>query len=984
MHKQSVAFAAIAVLACLLPSGSATAQMDPCPDGIGLYFDMAAMGNHITTAAPFTQFAAYLCATNITADSGISGWECTVETVGPVTAASWAVGHGGTNFLTAPNFAVGIGTVAPAPYTPSIVLATLTGFILAPTDQVSFRVVAIPTPSIPGHNGAIYAVGNNAFDIRPLYSSGGTDTEGYPYVCAAINDPTFLDTFTLRTCGGPPAVAIDTLQVYTPAGEPDSPLAGQAVTVRGAVTSPQDLFAPGLFYLQDETGGIAVRGFSAQATLHQRLEIAGLVGSEGGEIVIDASAIFEFGGTQAIDPEYMAMAALNYGMIGRLLRVEGVVIGRSDDRVTLYGGGRSLPIVLAPGVGISPESLAIGAVHAVAGVLRNAAGELQLWPRFAADIGLVPPLPYDWTVTVDAVAGGLTDLGNLLGAVATASDGFDFYEDTPEPPHAPSNYLTAYFHHPEWGLPIGDAFSRDIREPYDLYYSRKVWPLVVQTDQIGPVTLSFLPNIPSADYDLVLEDHAAGVTIFLLPELSYTYQSTGPSPRAFSLHVGRFYEVPDLQPPQRDVPAGWSLIGMPLAPAAPGTAASVILDDVQGPAWLFRHAGAAGYAPHAPAEPLSRGQGYWLANLDAFTWTMEGVRDLNDIDVPLAAGWNLIGHPLWFPLPLGDVKVVRAGVAYPYAEAVALGLVAGNLFDWNNDARDYEMTVELTAWRGYWLAAYEPGLTLRLNYRYLYGAKRPLAKVGQPLAPAADNWAVALRLTDGAGRSSRAVLGVAPEARDGFDAVFDLPSPPASPQGPAARLAFNHPEWGVVTGPYFASDMRDPETRSQIWTAVISAPQAGPVTLAWDLSALPPKMDLQLYLPSQNRVVVPSLRAQPNLVLAVGAEPLVVQLRTPDHLTGVPAPGVETALRCVPNPFNPTTRIEFTAPRAGRAAIVIHDARGREVRRLDAGDVAAGSHMAVWDGRDAAGAEAASGLYVCRLHLDGVRVGGAGKMSLVR
>ncbi len=187
-----------AVLAIAVP---AAAQIDPDGDSAGLYFDTAATNNCITTAAPFTPFTAYLCATNISADSGISGWECTVETVGPVTAASWAVGHGGTNFLTAPNFAVGIGTVAPAPYTPSIVLATLTGFILAPTDQVSFRVVAIPTPSIPGHNGMVYAVGNNEFDLRRLFNSTGYDEAGMPFFCATINGDCPVSTET-NTWGG--------------------------------------------------------------------------------------------------------------------------------------------------------------------------------------------------------------------------------------------------------------------------------------------------------------------------------------------------------------------------------------------------------------------------------------------------------------------------------------------------------------------------------------------------------------------------------------------------------------------------------------------------------------------------------------------------------------------------------------------------------------------------------------------------------------
>jgi flagellar hook assembly protein FlgD len=47
--------------------------------------------------------------------------------------------------------------------------------------------------------------------------------------------------------------------------------------------------------------------------------------------------------------------------------------------------------------------------------------------------------------------------------------------------------------------------------------------------------------------------------------------------------------------------------------------------------------------------------------------------------------------------------------------------------------------------------------------------------------------------------------------------------------------------------------------------------------------------------------------------------------------------------------------------------VSIHAADGRLVRRLLEADLPAGSHEAVWDGRDAQGAAVASGVYVSRL-----------------
>jgi hypothetical protein len=65
----------------------------------------------------------------------------------------------------------------------------------------------------------------------------------------------------------------------------------------------------------------------------------------------------------------------------------------------------------------------------------------------------------------------------------------------------------------------------------------------------------------------------------------------------------------------------------------------------------------------------------------------------------------------------------------------------------------------------------------------------------------------------------------------------------------------------------------------------------------------------------------------------------------------------------VPNPFNPTTRIAFELPRRGEAEVVVYDLAGREVRTLFKGELPAGPHTVVWDGRTNDGSMAASGTY---------------------
>jgi hypothetical protein len=84
----------------------------------------------------------------------------------------------------------------------------------------------------------------------------------------------------------------------------------------------------------------------------------------------------------------------------------------------------------------------------------------------------------------------------------------------------------------------------------------------------------------------------------------------------------------------------------------------------------------------------------------------------------------------------------------------------------------------------------------------------------------------------------------------------------------------------------------------------------------------------------------------------------------------------------VPNPFNPTTRIRFDLPEAADVRLAIYDVSGRKIRELASGATAAGAREVTWDGRDAAGRAAASGIYFYRL--DAGRFTQTRKMILLR
>ena len=69
----------------------------------------------------------------------------------------------------------------------------------------------------------------------------------------------------------------------------------------------------------------------------------------------------------------------------------------------------------------------------------------------------------------------------------------------------------------------------------------------------------------------------------------------------------------------------------------------------------------------------------------------------------------------------------------------------------------------------------------------------------------------------------------------------------------------------------------------------------------------------------------------------------------------------------VPNPFNPSTTIEYRLPEAGDVQLVIYNLLGQEIRTLVQETMDAGFHSVVWDGTDEFGKQVASGIYIYRM-----------------
>jgi flagellar hook assembly protein FlgD len=82
---------------------------------------------------------------------------------------------------------------------------------------------------------------------------------------------------------------------------------------------------------------------------------------------------------------------------------------------------------------------------------------------------------------------------------------------------------------------------------------------------------------------------------------------------------------------------------------------------------------------------------------------------------------------------------------------------------------------------------------------------------------------------------------------------------------------------------------------------------------------------------------------------------------------GEPENGIPTAFgisQNYPNPFNPSTELDYAVKEASFVSIKVFNLLGQEVRTLVSEHKDRGIHKAAWDGKDDAGREVPSGMYL--------------------
>jgi hypothetical protein len=78
-------------------------------------------------------------------------------------------------------------------------------------------------------------------------------------------------------------------------------------------------------------------------------------------------------------------------------------------------------------------------------------------------------------------------------------------------------------------------------------------------------------------------------------------------------------------------------------------------------------------------------------------------------------------------------------------------------------------------------------------------------------------------------------------------------------------------------------------------------------------------------------------------------------------------------LQNFPNPFNPSTTIDYTVAEESPVVITVYNVEGRKITTLANETKSPGRYRAIWNGRDGAGRGVSTGVYFYRVTIGDYR-----------
>jgi hypothetical protein len=154
-----------------------------------------------------------------------------------------------------------------------------------------------------------------------------------------------------------------------------------------------------------------------------------------------------------------------------------------------------------------------------------------------------------------------------------------------------------------------------------------------------------------------------------------------------------------------DFPAGLQMFSLPFAYA------DISLDNLFG----YNGAEIASWSPQSDSYttgnpiPIQLGQSYWARFPQPVTVTMPGITAPlgQPYDIPLYAGWNMVGDPFRSSfVPVTDLAFNSGSETFAQATGSANPLIGADIWSYSQAVNSYVDASTIVPEQGYWIFAY--------------------------------------------------------------------------------------------------------------------------------------------------------------------------------------------------------------------------------------------------------------------------------------
>ena len=355
----------------------------------------------------------------------------------------------------------------------------------------------------------------------------------------------------------------------------------------------------------------------------------------------------------------------------------------------------------------------------------------------------------------------------------------------------------------------------------------------------------------------------------------------------------------------RTVSTGWNMVSLPVRVSDPRV--SAVFPSAAMNAFSYQ-------GTYHAQSVLANGPGYWLKFGSRQVVTFNGSRIAHDT-VTLLKGWNIIGS-ISSTVPTAQITTDPPGI------------ITSSFFGYDSS---YHHSLAIVPGNGYWVKTNAGG-------KLMLDSTSP-GMVAPSAGHEVDMMATTrLTISDAAGHEAK--LYVIELTSEGSSMRADAELPPIPPDGGFdVRFTTGH-----------QVKMLNDIVRETFPIRIASA--VSPITLGWDIQST--KRKISILLDGVER----ELRGSGTLRIPIPFYSLVLVVSQASTL-----PADYSLEQAYPDPFNPTTVIEYTLPVNSRVRMQVVNVLGQVVATLIDGVRSAGRNSVVWDATGNS-----SGMYLVRFN----------------